>query len=51
MCSGEISKLEIQWSPIHENKFITWGPDVRMYEVSSTISESPKNNDVPKGKS
>ncbi|XP_050420341.1 GATOR complex protein MIOS isoform X3 [Adelges cooleyi] len=46
---GEISKLEIQWSPIHENKFITWGPDVRMYEVSSTISESPKNNDVPKG--
>ncbi|XP_050420340.1 GATOR complex protein MIOS isoform X2 [Adelges cooleyi] len=49
MCSGEISKLEIQWSPIHENKFITWGPDVRMYEVSSTISESPKNNDVPKG--
>lgn len=47
---GDVSKLEVQWSPVHKNKFITWGPDIRMYEViNSAISENSKNNDTPKG--
>jgi len=47
MFRSEGSKLEVQWSPVHKNKFITWGPDIRMYDVTS--SESSKNNDIPKG--
>ncbi|XP_043268495.1 GATOR complex protein MIOS-B [Venturia canescens] len=26
-------KLEVQWSPIHLNKFITWGTEICLYEV------------------
>lgn len=46
-------KLEVQWSPIHPNKFITWGTEIFLYEVipakdaSSTslkISESAAAN-------
>ncbi|XP_015363870.1 PREDICTED: WD repeat-containing protein mio-A-like [Diuraphis noxia] len=47
---GDIPKLEVQWSPVHKNKFITWGPDIRMYEViNTTISEGSKSSDTPKG--
>ncbi|KAH0544233.1 GATOR complex protein MIOS-B [Cotesia glomerata] len=28
------SKLEVQWSPVHSNKFITWGTEICLYEVS-----------------
>lgn len=35
---------------MHKNKFITWGPDIRMYEVINTANlESTKSNDTPKG--
>ena len=27
-------KLEVQWSPIHSNKFITWGTEIFLYEIS-----------------
>ncbi|XP_012282534.1 GATOR complex protein MIOS-B [Orussus abietinus] len=27
-------KLEVQWSPIHSNKFITWGTEIYLYEVA-----------------
>lgn len=47
MARGEASKLEVQWSPVHKNKFITWGPDIRMYEVINTL-ENSKNTDIPK---
>lgn len=44
------SKLEVQWSPVHKNKFITWGPDVRLYEVVNINNpENSKNNITPKG--
>lgn len=47
---GDVPKLEVQWSPVHKNKFITWGPDIRMYEVINTgNSESSKTSDTPKG--
>jgi len=50
MSRGDIPKLEVQWSPVHKNKFITWGPDIRMYEVINTnISEGSKSSDTPKG--
>lgn len=45
-----ISKLEVQWSPIHNNKFITWGSDIRMYEViNADDNKSSKTVDYPKG--
>lgn len=28
------SKLEVQWSPVHSNKFITWGTEICLYEVA-----------------
>lgn len=50
MSRGDVPKLEVQWSPVHKNKFITWGPDIRMYEVINTaISEGSKSSDIPKG--
>ncbi|XP_031849285.1 GATOR complex protein mio isoform X3 [Nomia melanderi] len=27
-------KLDVQWSPIHANKFITWGSEICLYEVT-----------------
>lgn len=27
-------KLEVQWSPIHSNKYITWGTEIFLYEIS-----------------
>lgn len=27
------ARLEVQWSPIHNNKFITWGTEICLYEV------------------
>lgn len=27
-------KLEVQWSPVHSNKFITWGTEVCLYEIA-----------------
>lgn len=27
-------KLDVLWSPIHHDKFIIWGPDITLYEVS-----------------
>lgn len=27
-------KLEVQWSPAHANKFITWGTEICLYEVA-----------------
>ncbi|VEN38722.1 unnamed protein product [Callosobruchus maculatus] len=38
-------KLEIQWSPI-ENKFITWGAGICLYEVYSTLPEAVPNSHV-----
>ncbi|CAH1999922.1 unnamed protein product [Acanthoscelides obtectus] len=38
-------KLEIQWSPI-ENKFITWGAGICLYEVYSTLPESVPSSNV-----
>lgn len=26
-------KLDIQWSPVHQNKFITLGTEINLYEV------------------
>lgn len=26
-------KLDVQWSPVHQNKFITWGTEINLYEV------------------
>jgi len=50
MSSGDIPKLEVQWSPVHKDRFITWGPDIRMYEViNTTDSEGSKSSDTPKG--
>jgi len=27
--------LEVQWSPVHPDKCITWGTEIFLYEVSS----------------
>jgi hypothetical protein len=27
-------KLEVQWSPVHSNKFITWGTEICLYEIA-----------------
>ncbi|XP_053983472.1 GATOR complex protein MIOS [Hylaeus volcanicus] len=27
-------KLDVQWSPVHANKFITWGTEICLYEVT-----------------
>ncbi|XP_052753330.1 GATOR complex protein MIOS-B isoform X3 [Galleria mellonella] len=32
MMSG--TKLDVIWSPVHHNKFIIWGSDITLYEVS-----------------
>lgn len=29
-------KIDIQWSPVHPNKFITWGTEICYYEVSES---------------
>ncbi|XP_034247778.1 GATOR complex protein MIOS-A isoform X2 [Thrips palmi] len=29
-------RLEVQWSPVHPDKFITWGTDINLYEVKLT---------------
>ncbi|XP_069700640.1 GATOR2 complex protein MIOS [Periplaneta americana] len=34
-------RLEVQWSPVHPDKFITWGTDIYLYEVAS-LKDSPK---------
>ena len=28
-------RLEVQWSPVHPDKCITWGTEIFLYEVSS----------------
>lgn len=28
-------KLDVVWSPVHHDKFIIWGPDITLYDVSS----------------
>ena len=28
-------RLEVQWSPVHPDKCITWGTEIYLYEVSS----------------
>jgi hypothetical protein len=28
-------RLEVQWSPVHPDKFITWGTEIFLYEVAS----------------
>ncbi|OXU30787.1 hypothetical protein TSAR_008781 [Trichomalopsis sarcophagae] len=36
-------KLEVQWSPIHSNKFITWGTEICLYEIAQikdTVSDT-----------
>lgn len=34
-------RLEVQWSPIHPDKFITWGTEIFLYEVTS-LKDAPK---------
>lgn len=34
-------KLDVQWSPVHANKFITWGTEICLYEVMQ-IKENNK---------
>lgn len=34
-------RLEVQWSPIHPDKFITWGTEIFLYEVAS-LKDAPK---------
>lgn len=45
-------KLDILWSPVHQNKFVLWGPDITLYELApqkesenkaSCIKISPQN--------
>lgn len=36
-------RLEVQWSPVHPDKFITWGTDINLYEVKS-IKEAPQSS-------
>nr|XP_032517261.1 LOW QUALITY PROTEIN: GATOR complex protein MIOS-B [Danaus plexippus plexippus] len=36
------SKLDVLWSPIHHDKFIVWGQDLTLYEVSN-LQDIPKN--------
>lgn len=35
-------KLEVLWSPVHPDKFVTWGTDVSLYEVVSSRDTSEK---------
>ncbi|PSN33611.1 WD repeat-containing protein mio [Blattella germanica] len=34
-------RLEVQWSPIHPDKFITWGTEIFLYEVVP-LKDAPK---------
>ncbi|PNF34608.1 WD repeat-containing protein mio [Cryptotermes secundus] len=34
-------RLEVQWSPVHPDKFITWGTEIFLYEVAS-MKDAPK---------
>lgn len=27
-------KLDVLWSPVHSNKFITWGTEICLYEIA-----------------
>lgn len=35
------TRLEIQWTPIL-NRFITWGPDISLYEVGHLCENSAR---------
>lgn len=34
-------RLEVQWSPVHPDKFITWGTEIFLYEVAA-LKDAPK---------
>lgn len=36
-------RLEVQWSPVHPDKFITWGTDINLYEVKS-LKDAPQSS-------
>ncbi|KAJ8731079.1 hypothetical protein PYW07_004243 [Mythimna separata] len=40
-------KLEVLWSPIHHDKFILWGPDITLYEVSRIKEIEKKTTFTP----
>lgn len=40
------SRLEVNWSPYHANKFFTWGNDISLYEVKFS-KEQHKQADIP----
>ncbi|XP_066586197.1 GATOR2 complex protein MIOS [Prorops nasuta] len=39
------NKLDVQWSPMHSNKFITWGTEICLYEVSQ-IKDSNRQSSI-----
>ncbi|PZC85881.1 hypothetical protein B5X24_HaOG215243 [Helicoverpa armigera] len=41
------AKLEVLWSPIHHDKFILWGPDITLYEVSRIKEIEKKTTFTP----
>ncbi|XP_054286757.1 GATOR complex protein MIOS [Macrosteles quadrilineatus] len=40
------ARLEVQWSPVHPDKFITWGTEIHLYETLPR-SSAPKSACVP----
>ncbi|XP_022838047.1 GATOR complex protein MIOS [Spodoptera litura] len=40
-------KLEALWSPVHHDKFILWGPDITLYEVSRIKEIEKKTTFTP----
>ncbi|XP_035440073.2 GATOR complex protein MIOS [Spodoptera frugiperda] len=40
-------KLEVLWSPVHHDKFILWGPDITLYEVSRIKEIEKKTTFTP----
>ncbi|XP_026738922.1 GATOR complex protein MIOS isoform X1 [Trichoplusia ni] len=40
-------KLDVLWSPIHHEKFILWGPDITLYEVSRIKEIEKKTTFTP----
>ncbi|XP_075977866.1 GATOR complex protein mio [Anticarsia gemmatalis] len=40
-------KLDVLWSPVHHDKFIIWGPDITLYEVSRIKEIEKKTTFTP----
>uniref|UniRef100_A0A0A9ZA57 WD repeat-containing protein mio n=3 Tax=Lygus hesperus TaxID=30085 RepID=A0A0A9ZA57_LYGHE len=39
-------RLEVLWSPVHRDKFVTWGTEIFLYETFEKFDEKPRFDDI-----